>query len=132
LSVAIPCVSIGPSNPRNPEGVQLRKTYRDIGNGKRESDPVVERMRAGWTWGWQFDGACRGEDSSLFFAPSYFEKREEKAAREVKAKAICSGCSVREPCLEYALRVREPHGIWGGLNEYERRQRLRQQALQAG
>ena len=43
-------------------------------------------MRAGWTWGWQFDGACRGEDSSLFFAPSYFEKREEKAAREVKAR----------------------------------------------
>ena len=37
-------------------------------------------MRAGWTWGWQFDGACRGDDSSLFFAPSYFEKREEKVA----------------------------------------------------
>jgi WhiB family transcriptional regulator, redox-sensing transcriptional regulator len=93
---------------------------------------LVERMRAGWTWGWQFDGACRGEDSSLFFAPSYFEKREEKAAREVKAKAICTACPVLQPCLEYALRVREPHGIWGGLNEYERRQRLRQQALQAG
>jgi WhiB family transcriptional regulator, redox-sensing transcriptional regulator len=128
--VAIPCVSIGPSHARNPGGAELRKTYRR--HRKRESDPVVERMRAGWTWGWQFDGACRGEDSSLFFAPSYFEKREEKAAREVKAKAICSGCPVREPCLEYALRVREPHGIWGGLNEYERRQRLRQQALQAG
>ena len=67
---------------------------------------MVERMRAGWTWGWQFDGACRGEDSSLFFAPSYFEKREEKAAREVKAKAICTGCPVREPCLDYALRIR--------------------------
>ncbi len=93
---------------------------------------MAERMRAGWTWGWQFDGACRGEDPSLFFAPGYFEKREEKAAREVKAKAICTECSVREPCLEYALRIREPHGIWGGLNEYERRQRLRQQALQAG
>ena len=66
------------------------------------------------------------------FAPAYFERREEKAAREVKAKAICTECPVREPCLEYALRIREPHGIWGGLNEYERRQRLRQQALQAG
>jgi WhiB family redox-sensing transcriptional regulator len=68
-------------------------------------------MRAGWTWGWQFDGACRGEDSSLFFAPSYFEKRR-KAAREVR-QAICTGCPVRTP-LDYALRPRVEH--WGGLN----------------
>jgi WhiB family redox-sensing transcriptional regulator len=42
---------------------------------------------------------------------------------------------VLDPCLEYALRIRESHGIWGGLNEYERRQLLRrqaQEALQAG
>ena len=25
-------------------------------------------------------------------------------------------------CLEYAIRIREPHGIWGGLNEVERKQ----------
>ncbi|HEY7659179.1 MAG TPA: WhiB family transcriptional regulator [Actinomycetota bacterium] len=93
---------------------------------------VADRMVAEWTWGWQFDGACHGEDTSLFFAPSYFERREEKTAREVKAKAICERCSVREPCLEYALRIREPHGVWGGLNEYERRQLLRQRALQVG
>jgi WhiB family redox-sensing transcriptional regulator len=31
-------------------------------------------------------------------------------------------CAVREPCLEYALAIKEPHGIWGGLNELERRQ----------
>lgn len=96
---------------------------------------MVDRMRAGWTWGWQFEGACQGEDSALFFAPSYFERREEKAAREVRAKAICATCPVLDPCLEYALRIRESHGIWGGLNEYERRQLLRrqaQEALQAG
>jgi WhiB family redox-sensing transcriptional regulator len=93
---------------------------------------MVERVHAEWTWGWQFDGACRGEDSALFFAPSYFEKREEKAAREVRAKAICSVCPVLKPCLDYALRIREPHGIWGGMNEYERRQLLRQRALRAG
>ncbi|HZD17920.1 MAG TPA: WhiB family transcriptional regulator [Actinomycetota bacterium] len=93
---------------------------------------MAERMHAGWTWGWQFDAACRGEDSSLFFAPNYFEKREEKAARESRAKAICDRCPVRQPCLGYALKIREPHGIWGGLNELERRQLLRQRALQAG
>ncbi len=93
---------------------------------------MAERMLSGWTWGWQFDAACRGEDESLFFAPSYFEKREEKDAREAKAKVFCAGCPVRDLCLEYALRIREPHGIWGGLNEHERRQLLRRRAPQAG
>jgi WhiB family redox-sensing transcriptional regulator len=90
-------------------------------------------MPAGWARGWQFDAACRGEDSALFFAPGYFERREEKAAREVRAKAICAGCPVRETCLEFALGIRESHGVWGGLNEQERRQVLRQRrSLRAG
>src|SRR6266545_3513580 len=81
-------------------------------------------MAVDWMWGWQFYAACRGEDSSLFFAPNYFEKRDQKEGREAKAKALCARCSVREECLEYALQVRESHGIWGGLNELERRQLL--------
>jgi WhiB family redox-sensing transcriptional regulator len=93
---------------------------------------VAERIVDDWTYGWQFDAACRGEDSALFFAPNYFEKREQKDGREAKAKAICGVCPVRRECLEYALRTREAHGIWGGLNELERRQLLRQRALQAG
>jgi WhiB family redox-sensing transcriptional regulator len=89
-------------------------------------------MLTDWTYGWQFDGACQGEDSSLFFAPNYFEKRNQKDGREALAKVICARCDVRDACLDYALRIREPHGIWGGLNEFERRQLLRQRALQAG
>ncbi|HJU57804.1 MAG TPA: WhiB family transcriptional regulator [Actinomycetota bacterium] len=93
---------------------------------------MVDRMRTELSWGWQFEAACRGTDTTLFFAPNYFERREEKAAREAKAKTICNSCPVRLPCLEYALRIREAHGIWGGLNEYERRQLLRERALRAG
>jgi WhiB family redox-sensing transcriptional regulator len=78
------------------------------------------------TRGWQHLGACRGADQSLFFAPNYFEKRHEKLAREAKAKAYCARCVVRERCLEYALAIREPHGVWGGLNELERRVLLRE------
>jgi WhiB family redox-sensing transcriptional regulator len=89
-------------------------------------------MFADWTYGWQFDAACRGEDSSLFYAPSYFERREEKWRRESRAKAICERCPVRAMCLDYALKARETHGIWGGLNELERRQLLRRRALQVG
>jgi WhiB family redox-sensing transcriptional regulator len=69
----------------------------------------------------QLKAACRGPHTSLFFPPSHFERKEDKENRESQAKAICASCAVRKPCLQYALRIREPHGIWGGLNEMERR-----------
>jgi WhiB family redox-sensing transcriptional regulator len=70
---------------------------------------------------WQARAACRGQSAAVFFAPTHFEKKEVRAARERKAKAVCATCVVRKECLDYALRIREPHGIWGGLNETERR-----------
>jgi WhiB family redox-sensing transcriptional regulator len=73
---------------------------------------------------WQLRAACRGPDSSLFFPPSHFERKEEKEFREERAKEICKTCSVKRACLDYALRIREPHGIWGGLNEIERKTKL--------
>src|SRR5919109_5471099 len=87
---------------------------------------------AEWSFGWQFKAACRGDDTALFFAPSYFERREEKDRREAKAKAICARCPVRVDCLDYALRIREPHGVWGGLNEQERRSMLAGRAGHGG
>ena len=76
---------------------------------------------------WQAKAACRGPQSAVFFPPSHFERKDEKEAREARAKAICASCPVRRPCLDYALRIREPHGIWGGLNEVERKQVLARQ-----
>ena len=73
---------------------------------------------------WQLHAACRGPASTLFFPPTASERKEEREARETKAKSICSECSVRRACLDYALAIREPHGIWGGLNEHERRELL--------
>jgi hypothetical protein len=29
---------------------------------------------------------------------------------------------VLQDCLDYAIRIRETNGIWGGLNETERKQ----------
>ena len=75
---------------------------------------------------WQHRAACRGPESSIFFPPSWAERRDERERREARAKAICADCPVQGECLEFALRVREPHGIWGGLNEAERRDRLAQ------
>ena len=70
---------------------------------------------------WQIKAMCRGPQAAVFFPPASFERKEEKDEREARAKAICATCPVRKPCLEYALRIREPHGIWGGLTESERR-----------
>jgi WhiB family redox-sensing transcriptional regulator len=70
---------------------------------------------------WQIRAACRGPQAAVFFPPSYFERKDEKFERESRAKAICAQCAVREPCLDFALEIREPHGIWGGLNELERK-----------
>ncbi len=77
---------------------------------------------------WQVKAACRGPHASVFFPPSHFERKDEKEARENRAKAICATCPVLSPCLEYAIRIREPHGIWGGLNEAERKQLLARRA----
>jgi WhiB family redox-sensing transcriptional regulator len=73
---------------------------------------------------WQLDAACRGHDRTIFYAPSTPERREDRDVREARAKAICAQCTVREDCLEYALAQRDQHGIWGGLNEVERRAML--------
>ena len=70
---------------------------------------------------WQIKAACRGPQAAVFFPPAQFERKDEKEEREVRAKAICAICSVRKPCLEYSIKIREPHGIWGGLNEVERK-----------
>ncbi len=77
---------------------------------------------------WQARAACKGPQAAVFFPPTHAERKEEKADREVRAKEICSTCVVRSDCLEYAVRIREPHGIWGGLNETERKQLLERRA----
>jgi WhiB family redox-sensing transcriptional regulator len=73
---------------------------------------------------WQMKAACRGPQAAVFFPPTHFERKDEKEEREGRAKAICAACGVRKQCLDYAIRIREPHGIWGGLNELERKQLL--------
>ena len=73
---------------------------------------------------WQLKAACRGPHATVFFPPPQFERKEDKLRREARAKEICVDCSVKRACLDYAIEIREPHGIWGGLNEAERRQLL--------
>ena len=74
---------------------------------------------------WRVQAACRGDNAVWFFPPAHFERKDEKDFRENHARALCRVCPVLDACREYALTVQEPHGIWGGLNELERRRLLR-------
>ena len=74
---------------------------------------------------WREEAACLEFPALVFFGLDDSEPQMDRRVREDKAKRICSGCGVRQECLEYALSTKEPYGIWGGLTEIERRARLR-------
>ncbi len=77
---------------------------------------------------WRVHAMCRGEAAVHFFPPSHFERKDEKDRREGAARALCNVCPVKDACLDHALTIQEPHGIWGGLNELERRRLLRRRS----
>lgn len=99
-----------------------------------EVDPVMVPASPGRVWlplpgfpaaqeegelGWQTEALCAQTDPEAFFP--------EKGGSTRDAKKVCASCTVREQCLEYALKNDERFGIWGGLSERERR-RLRKRA----
>ncbi len=69
---------------------------------------------------WVVFAACRNADPDLFFPSSKYEERE--------ALALCAICPVQRECLDYAFEARENFGIWGGLNEKQRRTSFRRTA----
>lgn len=79
-----------------------------------------ERVSVPVAHAWRLLGRCRGSSPEIFY-PSPDDDSEAELA-----KAVCEGCPVRQPCLEFALNTREKHGVWGGLTERERRRVLRQ------
>lgn len=68
---------------------------------------------------WQYQGSCRKADPDTFFSPER-ERGPRRYAREAAAKAVCATCPVIAECLEHALTVKEPYGVWGGLTVSER------------
>lgn len=82
------------------------------------SKPLPEPLTGNWDW--QLDARCRHLDSDLFF-PCEDEGRGARIRRERVAKRICELCPVQLDCRTHALIHREPHGVWGGTNEIERR-----------
>ena len=63
---------------------------------------------------WRDVASCGQIDDPDIFFPG---RRDSAAA----ALAICAGCPALDRCAEHALAAREPHGVWGGQTELERR-----------
>jgi len=83
------------------------KTMNDSTRFDALEVPVLEERP------WAVFAACKDARDVSFFPQS---KDEERAAI-----AICTICPVREDCLEHALETHERFGVWGGMNEKERR-----------
>jgi WhiB family redox-sensing transcriptional regulator len=47
-----------------------------------------------------------GQWTEIFFSEDLYDI--------ARAKHLCSGCTLREACLEQAVAEREPAGVWGG------------------
>jgi WhiB family transcriptional regulator, redox-sensing transcriptional regulator len=67
---------------------------------------------------WRHRAACRDEDPELFFPIG----TTGPALRQVdEAKAVCRRCEAIDECLIWALESDQDAGVWGGLDEEERR-----------
>lgn len=67
---------------------------------------------------WREQAACLNADPELFFPVGNTGPALDQIER---AKAVCASCSVTEMCLQYAMDTNQDYGVWGGLNEDERR-----------
>ncbi|MEU0275971.1 WhiB family transcriptional regulator [Streptomyces sp. NPDC006307] len=77
---------------------------------------------------WDRRALCRDQDPDIWFPEG---TETDVLADTALAKEICGRCPVSGSCQIEALERREPYGVWGGLDEHERREILRRAAEQA-
>jgi WhiB family transcriptional regulator, redox-sensing transcriptional regulator len=66
---------------------------------------------------WRDLAACRDVDPETFFPIG----TTDALGQLREARAICGRCPVAADCLDWALRVGQDHGVWGGTTPEERR-----------
>lgn len=74
---------------------------------------------------WRSQAICRDTDPDLFFP---IGTTGQALVQIDRAKEVCGVCPVKSDCLEYALETNQDSGIWGGLDEEQRRNIRRQAA----
>lgn len=73
---------------------------------------------------WEEHASCAGRDDLV----TTFFPEVGGNGNSTPAKAICRGCPVRIDCLDFALRHRIEHGVWGGKSPSERK-KLRRRSV---
>ena len=124
-------MGIGRHKTRNRDGRHLNDQKLNKSGTHNHSGAVIETQREDpndvltlndLMWepdiDWRGDAACSGVNSDLFFPAT------EDESATAQAKEICAECPVQEACLQYALATNQSAGVWGGLDEGDRR-RLR-------
>jgi WhiB family redox-sensing transcriptional regulator len=74
---------------------------------------------------WRNQAICRDTDPDLFFP---IGTTGQALVQIERAKEVCGVCPVKTDCLDYALETNQDSGIWGGLDEEQRRNIRRQAA----
>lgn len=111
--------SLQADSPNALDSVELRVCNFQVKGGGMDN---IWELTAGADeeFAWHQHALCAQTDPEAFFP--------EKGGSTREAKRVCSSCTVRSECLEYALAHDERFGIWGGLSERERR-KLKRQAI---
>lgn len=94
--------------------------------GAYQRRPVASKPAPAPSAPWASDAACLNQDTEKFYALGGVTGWHESNPQKMEALAVCARCPVREDCLEWAIEQREDYGIWGGLDEVERRKMRRQ------
>ncbi len=76
-------------------------------------------------YSWRNRAVCKDTDPDLFFPVG---TTGQALVQIDRAKEVCGTCPVKSDCLEYALETNQDSGIWGGLDEEQRRNIRRQAA----
>lgn len=64
---------------------------------------------------------CKGHDTNFFFS--------ENPGDTHRSVLFCQDCPVKDPCGQYAIHNRIPHGVFGGLSVRARTKIIRSQLI---
>ncbi len=128
-TATIPTITSGSTPMTNP--IQPTEDPRLASVGNASAGAVVSNLATSpvkWDVDhWRTEAACSSLDTNLFFPDP--DTEDDVLPQIAAAKGICSGCPVRQSCLEFAIRTRQLDGVWGGHTPEERRSiRRRRQA----
>jgi WhiB family transcriptional regulator, redox-sensing transcriptional regulator len=77
-------------------------------------------------YAWQDRAECKGVGPGQFFAALQGKPVQQSRIEKETIRDYCNNCTVREHCLNFAMRYGMDYGIWGGLTERQRRDLHRQ------